>query len=455
MANFTIRADLAHGWVVQPDGRGTIDILYNCLVTTFLCSWSALFLNIPAEYIGPLAFVAHKLRFMIFAIAFPEMLTGMAAEQWRSACQSVEDFSQLAKRWESASRFCQPFGSDSQAKENLNRLKHSPWTMRHAFFADMGGFLLDCPDCRPFPIDAQQLLYVVENYHLEYPDVEKRTIEDRDKADGFARAITLTQIVWFLVQSLGRTVQHLDLSTIELSTLAFIFCTLNTFFFWRHKPLDVVTPIVLSCSTPIEEILIGAGKGPQKPYSQTPLDFVKPPVSRRSLCAPFWFGVKTVLDWRERSNDLPIKAFDNSRTTPPRGLAVADLVFAIIFSFSYFGIHLAGWSFVFPSRTEQLLWRISSLTLLGLLVIYLAAVVFGTVMGGWLARTFFDNYEETTILGVGSLLPRWTAILFHGPVVAAYALARMYIIVEGFVSLRSLSYTAFASVDWSKLVGGT
>lgn len=83
MANFTTRADsdLAYGWVVQPDGRGTIDILYNCLVTTFLCSWSALFLNIPAEYIGPLAFVAHKLRFMIFAIAFPEMLTGQPVNQ--------------------------------------------------------------------------------------------------------------------------------------------------------------------------------------------------------------------------------------------------------------------------------------------------------------------------------------------------------------------------------------
>jgi hypothetical protein len=457
ISNFTTRADLdlAHGWVLQPDGRGTFDILYGCLITTFLCSWSALFLHIPAHCERPLAFVAHKLRWLVFALAFPEMITGMAAEQWRSACQSVEDFSRLGKRWESVSHFYQPSEFLSQVRENLLRQQNAPWTMRHAFFADMGGFWLDCPDCRPFPVDAHQLFYMVENYHLQYPDVQERTIEDRNKADGFARAITLAQIVWFLVQSLGRWMQSLDLSTIELSTLAFIFCTLNTFYFWRHKPLDVVTPIVLSCSVPIEEIVAKAGKGSLNSYSQTPLDFVKPPVSRSSLCAPFWFGIKIVVDWRQRDESLPIRSFENSRTTPPRGITTGDLLFAIVFSFSYFGIHLAGWNFIFPSRTEQTLWRISSLALLGLLVFYLAAVVFGTVAAGWIARTFFDNDKETTILGVGSLLSRRTAILFHAPVVAAYALARAYIIVEGFVSLRTLSFTAFASVDWSKFVGGS
>lgn len=160
----------------------------------------------------------------------------------------------------------------------------------------------------------------------------------------------------FLTQSVGRGVQQLSLSTIELSTLAFIFCTLNTFSFWRHKPLDVVTPIVLQCSTSMEDIINKAGKGPLEPYSQTPLHFVKPPVSRTSLVAPVWFGVKVVLDWRKKSDSLPIASFDNSRTTPPRGVTVGDTVFAFIFTFAYFGIHLAAWNFVFPSKAEQVLW---------------------------------------------------------------------------------------------------
>jgi hypothetical protein len=450
-----VDSNLQHGWVIQPNGRGTFDILQSCLVTMFLCSWSALFLNVPAEYKGSLAFVIHKARFMLFSIAFPEMLTGLAAEQWRSACQSVEDFSRLEKLWESALRFDHPSEYITDVRHNLSRLKSSPWTIRHAFFADMGGFLLDSPDFRPFPIDAQQLFYMVENHYLDYPDVKESTIWDKNKADGFARTITLAQIVWFLIQSLGRCFQGLGLSIIELSTLAFIFCTLFTFFFWRHKPLDVVTPIVLPCSTPIEDVLSKAGNESLGRYSETPLDFVKPPVSRKSLVAPFWVGISVVFDWRKRRNSLPIKSFENSRTTPPRGAKVADVLFGLFFSFGYFGIHLAVWNFVFPSKTERLLWRISSLMLLGLLVLYLLAILFGTMMAGWMAKKFFNNDKESTIMGVASLLPRWVGILTHSPVIIAYTLARTYIIVEGFVSLRALSLTAFASVDWSKFVENT
>lgn len=446
---------LVHGWVNQPDGRGTFDILQSCLLTILLCSWSTLFLNVLSEDERPIALFTNKMRWMVFAIIFPEMLTGVAAEQWRSACQSVEDFSRLKERWESTSELYQPCDYLTSVSHNLARLEDSPWTMRHAFFADMGGLLLHCPDFRPFPIDAQQLFYMIENHYLEYPNINERTIWDRNKADGFTRALTLIQIVWFLVGCLGRSLQDLSLTTLELSTLAFIFCTVNTFFFWRHKPLDVVTPIVLPCSTSIEDIVAKAGHGPLGKYSETPLEFVKPPVSRTSLVAPFWFGVKVVLDWRAKSDDLPITAFGNSRTTPPRGITVGDIVFAIIFTLAYFGIHLIAWNFAFPSRTEQVLWRITSLILLGLLVFYLIAVIIGTLAAGWVARTFFGNHEENTILGVASLLSRRTAILMHSPVILIYTVARAYVIVEGFFSLRALPPDAFTSTDFAKMFGET
>ena len=451
--NFTVTttSKLARGWVSQPNGRGTLDILQSCLITIFLCSWSVLFLNISAEREGRLGFLANKARWMLFTIFFPEVLTGIAAEQWRSACQSVEDFSQLEKQWELALQSSQSPENLSRLKDNLFRLKNSPWTMRHAFFADMGGLLLDCPDFTPFPIDGHQLVYLVEKDHLKYPDVKERVIWDKNKADGFARTLTLIQIAWFFIQSIGRSVQHLALSTFELSTLAFIFCTMNTYFFWRHKPLDVETPIVLPCATKVEDILMKSGDRSRKRYSQTPLDFVRPPISRTSLLAPFWFGIRVVFDWK-KDGGLPVKTFGNTKTTPPRGIKIADITFGNIFTLAYLGIHLVGWNFVFPSTTEQTLWRISSLTLLGLLAFYLLAVAFGTVMAGKLAKAIFNNNEETTILGLASLLPRWVAILIHLPVIMVYALARCYIIVESFVNLRALPFTAFASVNWSNFM---
>ena len=445
-------SELAPGWIPQPNGRGSIDILQSCALTIFLCAWSVLFLNIPAQRESRLDFFKDKMRWMGFVLFFPEVLTGIAAEQWRSASQSVEDFAQLQNEWESALQSTKPPENVSQMRSNLSRIKSSPWTMRHAFYADIGGLLLDCPDFTPFPIDGQQTVYLVKNDHLKYPDVQEKAIWDKNKADGFARSLTLVQITWFAIQAFARCAQHLALSSFELSTLAFVFCTLNSFFFLRHKPLDVDTPIILRSTAKLEEILVKAGDRVCERYSETPLDFVRPPTSRSSLLAPFWFGVRAVFHWGSKREALPVKTFGNSKTTPPRGIKVADIIYGHLFTLAYLGIHLAAWHFDFPTLIERILWRTSSLVLISSLIFYLLATGFGTVASGWLARTLFNNHEATTILGVANLLPKWVAVLVHLPVFLIYGLARCYIIVEGFVSLRALPKTAYESVNWSNFV---
>lgn len=104
-------------------------------------------------------------------------------------------------------------------------------------------------------VDGHQLVYPVENSHLEYPDISSRTIWDRNKANTCARALTLIQIVWFLIQSIGRWAQHLKLSTFELSTIAFIICTINTFFFFRHKPRDEETAATSMVQRPLSTVI--------------------------------------------------------------------------------------------------------------------------------------------------------------------------------------------------------
>lgn len=451
--NSTLKAapHLSRGWIPQPNGRGSLDILQSCLATIVLCTWSVLFLNVPDEHEGPWKRFKAKTRWMLFTVFFPEVLTGVAAEQWWSACQAVEDFARLEEEWEAALGSVSSSKKTPRTQNNLVRLRRSPWTMRHAFFADMGAVHLKCPDFPAFPVNSHQLIYLVEHNHIEYPEIQAKAIWDRNKADALSRVLTLVQIIWFLIQAIGRCVQHLALSTFELSCLAFIFCSINTSFFFRHKPRDVETPFLLSCNATVAKILAEAGdRG--KPYTQTPLDFVKPPVSRTSLIAPFWFGVRVCFDWGKHADVLPIRAFGNSTTTPPRGLRVTDIAYGNIFTIAYFGIHLAGWNFTFPSRAELILWRVSSLTLLGLLVFYLFAVAFGTVMANRLAKGLFKNHDATTILGVANLLPRWVAVITHAPIFLIYSLARGYIMVEGFFALRALPTSTFASVNWSNFV---
>ena len=415
---------LADGWVYQPNGRGTLDIIQNCLLTIFLCSWSALCLNLPAGKSSRWSFLRLKVKWMIFTILFPEVVIAFAAEQWESACQCVADFEKLG---------------------------YPRWTMRHAFFADMGGFHLQSPDFPAFPIDGQQLIYLMDRKYVPYPDVDEDTIKDKNKADGFARAITLIQIAWFSVQCIARAIQHLPLSTFELSTLAFVFCSLNMFFFWYHKPLDVEAPIILRTETRIADILLKAGDRAREPYSTTPLDFLDPPEQRTSIIALCKFGLGVLFGFDKEPNIRPVKTFVNSRTTPYRGITVPEMLYGILLEMIYFGIHLAGWNLTFPTQTERILWRIASLQLLGVLLFYLIIITIGTYFYVQIARILFDK-DVTSMLGVAYCSPRWLLLLVYYPVITAYGIPRIYILAEPFVSLRALPLGAYTSVSWADFI---
>ena len=149
---------------------------------------------------------------------------------------------------------------------------YSDWTMTHAFFADMGGFVLRSPDFPPFPLDAEQLYYLISEDFLAYPEIDRALIDDKNKADGLARyardprinwlhlsnplarLITVWQVLWFSVTCIGRLVQHIGLTTLELTTLGFILLMLATSFCWRHKPSGVTQPFFLETSTNVFDI---------------------------------------------------------------------------------------------------------------------------------------------------------------------------------------------------------
>jgi len=422
--NSTVNVYLADGWVHQPNGRGTLDIIQSCLLTVFLCSWSVLCLNVPAQSNRRWSFLLLKINWMVFTIFFPEVVVAFAAEQWESACQSVDDFAKLG---------------------------YPQWTMRHAFLADMGGFLLQSPDFPVFPVDGQQLVYLVNRKYLPHPDIDQETIRDKNKADGFARIITLIQIAWFTVQCIARLIQHIALSTFELSTLAFIFCSLNMFFFWFHKPLDVGEPIVLHTDIRIADILLEAGDRARKPYKSTPLDFLNPPERRTSIIALCKFGLGVLFGFDKETSERPVKTFVNSRTTPYRGITVREMLYGVLIELTYFGIHLAAWNFTFPTRTERLLWRVASLQLLGVLLFYLAVITIGTYFYKDIARILFGK-ESNSMLGVASLAPQWLLLVAYYPVIIAYGSARTYILLEAFVNLRALPLSAYTSVNWADFI---
>ncbi|KAK0611719.1 hypothetical protein B0T14DRAFT_334205 [Immersiella caudata] len=414
---------LLWGWQSAPDQRGTIDILWSCLATTFLCSWSCVCLNLPPPDSTPTQGLMQRIRWQLFTIFFPEVTVSLAAEQWESANQGVKKFRDL--------------GYDDTF-----------FNHKHAFFVDMGGILLQSPAFPAFPIDSQQLAYLVEHGYLSMPAIADDDIADKSKADNFARALAAVQIIWFTLQCVGRWIQGLGLSTLELSTIAFILCSLNMQFFWYRKPYDVRSPIILHTEHTISSILVNAGEAACRPYKRTPLDFIKPPPDDKSLVAPFWFGVDSVFHRPEDGGRRPIRCFGNNKTMPPAGISNNERIYGIFLEFLYFGLHFLGVFCPFPSTTERWLWVAANATLTLLLTIYMLAIYVGHKLQARFGLWMFQK-ETRSILELIEIMPGWLKFAIHAPFIGLYVAARAYTLVESFYGLRALPPRLYVCVEWS------
>lgn len=75
-----------------------------------------------------------------------------------------------------------------QFKECPEIVSEEPWTLRKAFFADMGGLILTSPDYpQGFPINAEQLFYLVRGGHLDLPDLRDHDIQEKSKIDTLSK----------------------------------------------------------------------------------------------------------------------------------------------------------------------------------------------------------------------------------------------------------------------------
>src|SRR5277367_2996656 len=97
------------------------------------------------------------------------------------------------------------------------------------------------PETSPnFPLNAKQVHYLVTQGYLPYSAVavEKGVIREKNKGGGLVRLITVGQIPWFSLNSIARVVQGLDFTTMELSTMAYILCTVATCHIHYTRRLD-------------------------------------------------------------------------------------------------------------------------------------------------------------------------------------------------------------------------
>lgn len=111
----------------------------------------------------------------------------------------------------------------------------------------------------------------------------------------------------------------------------------------------------------------------------------------------------------------------------------ADVVTSII-TILFGAIHCCAWSFEFPSDTERLLWRITSL------IITVSPVFWAALFG-----TFLLNGDDENLFT--SILTIFTLIA-----VPLYLLSRTVLLVIAFLGLRSLPPAAYQTVYWTTFI---
>lgn len=430
---------ILHGWVDQPDNRGTFDIISSCFLTIFLCTWTCLHLNVPATGEGEWRPILRKFRWMMLTILGPEFTVAFAA------------------------------GQRANAKRTLHTMRgmgYSEWTLRHSFYANMGGFVLQARDSTPFPIHGLHLIYLLKESYLDLPEISSEEISDKSSANLHSKALVCLQTGWFVVQCFGRLAGGLPLTTLELVTISYVWCTWNIYAQWLKKPLDVVTPTILRSKASVAEILLKAGPAAAEQYRQTPLDFVWDGRISWTLNVQPFFPFR--VDPRERP--MP-RILNDSLPWLDSAVDVGVCVFVIVF---YGAIHMFGWNLIFPTRTERIIWRLSALALLctsGVLCIW--DVLKGIFRAAYLLHinnkkmTFksvyyvYANKLENTVRARElptydkefdqGVVSTWQ-IIFMVPLALLYLFSRLYTIVEALTSLRALPSGAFQNVQWTTFI---
>jgi hypothetical protein len=148
------------------------------------------------------------------------------------------------------------------------------------------------------------------------------------------------------------------------------------------------------------------------------------------------FGIVTTSSIRPGASHVP--SFYASSTRSDRwSRMVVFALFGVIFG----GLHCVGWSFEFPTDTEQTLWRSTSLAITAIPLIvapidFLLAIRLHT-------RNIKScgKLEQITLLTLDLVM---TVLLF------IYVPARLSLIAQALALLRSQPPSALTAVDWTK-----
>ncbi|KAI9771424.1 MAG: hypothetical protein M1840_002044 [Geoglossum simile] len=201
------------GWIPECKGRGTLGILISCIATLGVCVWTALHLNVLpiGPHFEPASVFVGKCVWALTTLIAPEIVLAIALHQF------------LVARY-------------YRDKMGLKQLVT-------AFYAIMGGFARGEGSQPLVTIPFRDLLKeTIIRKVLAFP-IEG--IADKSKANLIGKLLACVQASWLLVQCLGRKLQGLPITLLELNTVVHVLTAIFMYGLWWNKPADVYQPSVI------------------------------------------------------------------------------------------------------------------------------------------------------------------------------------------------------------------
>jgi hypothetical protein len=279
----------------------------------------------------------------------------------------------------------------------------------------MGGFYYSSSE-ETHPLRYEDVLSMLKDKSISLPTEEE--IQDRSKSDWLAKTIALLQTLWFVMQCIGRHIEHLPTTQLEIITLAYTVINLGMVIAWWHKPRNV------DCA--IRVLTKPEAEGKTKKLG--------------------WFN--SMLNFIEGSQDGQVNLQDETEVPRfysgkpgKREIYIANCI--TLFTGVAFGaVHCIAWSFDFPSHTERFLWRLSCIAITA--VPALLSLSIGT---GYLASKVSSGFLTMVIM------PFFWIPFFLAPVLGVlYVAARLTTVALAFINLASLPPGALQAVQWTTLI---
>ncbi|KAF8223883.1 hypothetical protein L208DRAFT_1314768 [Tricholoma matsutake] len=230
-----MQQDNIREFVPEPTTRGTVGILWSCILTLAICFWGSLHPDVDNSTLR------GRTWELIRAALAPEFYTSSAVYRYIEAKADLPVLQAVFPRW----------------------------TLTHSFYINMGGFRLDEGNANPIPVaGSEHLINCANTWEIEGIPSEE-FIMDKSKASPYAKSIAFLQVLWFVLQTITRIAQRLPLSILELSIVPYALMTLIAMVCHISMPADVQIPTLIRSGS--LRTVPGAHNPPARPKMRLPL----------------------------------------------------------------------------------------------------------------------------------------------------------------------------------------